>query len=163
MANYAAFGAILQQFDTTNGYVTIGQIGDDLQAPALALAAVDVTSHDSPNEFREQIGGGKDIGDVGFSLRYDPALASHVALWTALDNRSVEVFKMIFPDAGNTEWAFRALVTGFVPQAPVDSHLAAAVTLEGTGEPRLDDDFTFLVDDVGAYLVDDTGAVLIEV
>ena len=34
--------------------------------------------------------------------------------------------------------------------------------LLGTGDPKLESDFVFLVDDVGAYLVDELGHLLIE-
>ncbi len=161
MANYAAFGAILQQFNTTDGYVTIAQV-DDIQAPALGLGTPDVTAHDSTDAYRIMVGGVQEIGEVSLALVFDPAAATHVAGWTALSSRGHEVFKMIFPDAGNTEWAFRAFVTGFEPTAPVEDKLTASVTLLGTGDPRVESDFVFLVDGVGDYLVDDLGHVLIE-
>lgn len=162
MANYAAFGAILQQFDTTNGYVTVAQVAD-IQAPALGLDAVDVTGHASSSAYRETVGGVKEIGELTLDLIFDPAAASHVSKWTVLTGRDYHVFKMTFPDAGSTTWAFRAFVTGFEPGAPVDGRLAATVTLQGTGDPKIESDFTFLVDDAGAYLVDDLGHILIEV
>lgn len=161
MAEYAGFGAILQQFDTTNGYVTIAQV-DDIQALVLGLGTPDVTAHDSADAHRGFVGSVKEIGEVSLALVFDPAAATHVAGWTALASRGYEIFKIIFPDAGNTEWAFRAFVTGFEPNAPVEDKLAANVTLLGTGDPRLESDFVFLVDDVGAYLVDELGHLLIE-
>ena len=161
MANYAAFGAILQQFDTTNGYVTIAQV-DDIQAPSLVLETQDVTAHDSTSAFRVGVGGLKQIGEVSLALVFDPAAATHVALWTVLTSRNHGLFKIIFPDAGNTEWAFRAFVTGFEPTAPMAEKLTANVTLLGTDSPRINGDFTFLIDDAGDYLVDALGNVLIE-
>ncbi len=161
MANYAAFGAVLAHFNTTDGYVTVAQV-DDIQAPALGLETPDVTAHDSTEAYRVVVGGLKEIGEVSLALVFDPVAASHVSKWTALSNRDYEIFRLTFPDAGNTTWAFRAFVTGFEPTAPVAEKLAANLSLLGTGDPRIEDDFTFLVDDVGAYLVDDLGHVLIE-
>ncbi len=162
MAEYAGFGAILQQFNTTSGYVTVAQV-DDIQAPALGLGTPDVTAHDSDSAYRSVVGAVKEIGEMSLSLVFDPAAATHVAGWTALASRGHEVFKIIFPDAGNTEWAFRAFVTGFEPNAPVEEKLAASVTLLGTGDPRVESDFTFLVDAGGNYLVDAAGDVMIQV
>lgn len=161
MANYAAFGATLEQFDTTNGYVTVGQV-DDISMPALALDAPDVTAHDSSSAYRQVVGGLKEIGEMSMTLIYDPAAASHVSKWTLLSNRDYTPFKLTFPDAGNTTFAFRAFVTKFEPSAPVEDKLTASVTLRGTGDPKVESDFTFLVDDAGAYLVDASGNVLIE-
>jgi len=160
MANNAAFGAILAQFDTTSGYVTIAQV-DDIKAPALALEMTDVTSHSSASGWREVIGGLKAIGEISMTLIFDPAGVTHVSQWTALDNREHEIFRMTFPDAGGTTWAFRAFVTGFEPGAAVGEKLTASVTMLGTGAPKLESDFDFLVDETGAYLVDGSGNVLI--
>lgn len=162
MANYASFGAILEQFNTTDGYVTIAQV-DDISGPGLGLNAPDVTAHDSTGAYRAVVGGVKEIGEVSLVLLFDPAAATHVAVRTALTSREAEIFKMIFPDAGNTEWAFNAFVTAFEPTAPVDDKLAANVTLLGTGEPKIESDFVFLVDGAGDYLVNESGHVLIEV
>lgn len=160
MASYAAFGAILQQFNTTDGYVTVAQV-DDIKAPALGLGTPDVTAHDSASAYRAAVGGVKEIGEVSMALVFDPAVASHVSKWTALSSRGHEVFKVIFPDAGATAWAFRAFVTGFEPSAPVEDKLTGNVTLLGTGDPRLESDFEFMIDDAGAYVVDGAGDVLI--
>lgn len=162
MANYAGFGAVLEHFDTTDGYVTVAQVAD-IQGPGLGLDTPDVTAHDSSSAYRAAVGGVKEIGEMTLALVFDPAAASHVSKWTALTNREHEVFKMTFPDAGSTTWAFRAFVTGFEPTAPVEGRLTANVTLLGTGDPKLESDFAFLVDSAGAYLVDDLGHVMIEV
>lgn len=161
MANYAGFGAILEQFNTTSGYVAVGQV-DDIAAPSLGLDTPDVTAHDSASAFRQVVGGIKEIGEVGISLVFDPAAVSHVGLWTALTTRQHSVFKMTFPNAGNTTWAFRAFVTNFEPGAPVGDKLSASLTLLGTQDPKLESDFQFLVDDLGNYLVDESGRVLVE-
>ncbi len=161
MAEYAGFGAILQQFNTTDGYVTIAHV-DDIQAPALGLGTPDVTAHDSADAHRGFVGGVKEIGEVSLALVFDPAAATHVAGWTALASRGSRVFKLIFPDVGNTEWAFMAFVTGFEPNAPVEDKLAASVTLLGTGKPQVESDFVFLLTEAGEYLVDESGSVLVE-
>lgn len=161
MANYAAFGAILAHFDTTDGYVTVAQVAD-ISMPALALETPDVTGHDADSAHRGFVGGVKDIGEMSLDLIFDPVAASHISQWTALTNRDYGVFRMTLPDAGATTWAWRAFVTGFEPTAPVADGLTATVTMRGTGDPKLESDFVFLLDDAGAYLVDDLGHVLIE-
>lgn len=162
MASYAAFGAILAHFDTTNGYVTVAQV-EDISGPGLGLDVPDVTVHDSASAYRAGVGGIKEIGEMTLALVFDPAAASHVSKWTSLANRDYDIFRMTFPDAGNMTWAFRAYVTGFEPTAPVGEKLAANVTLLGTGDPKIESDFVFLVDGAGDYLVDSLGHILIEV
>ncbi|HRJ41113.1 MAG TPA: phage tail tube protein [Caldilineaceae bacterium] len=159
MANYAALGAILHQFDTTNGYVTVAQV-EDIQGPGLGLDTPDVTAHDAASAYRAGVGGVKEIGELTFALVFDPAAASHVSKWTSLTGRDYDIFKVTFPDAGSTTWAFRAFVTGFEPTAPVDGKLAANVTMLGTGDPKVESDFEFIWDGTD-YLVDDLGHVLI--
>lgn len=161
MANYAAFGAVLEQFNTTDGYVTVAQVAD-IQMPALALETPDVTGHDASDAWHIGVGGLKDIGEMTLELIFDPAAASHVSQWTLMSNRDYTVFRMTLPDAGDTTWAWRAFVTNFEPGAPVGERLTASVTMQGTGDPKIESDFVFLVDDVGDYLVDDLGHVLIE-
>ena len=160
MAQYAAFGAILQQFDTADGYVTVAQI-DDIQGPGLGTGAQDTTTHDSDGGYRTTVGGVKEIGELTMSLIFDPGAASHVSKLTTLSGGGYGIFKVTFPDAGDTEWAFRAFVTSFELTAAVEGALTAAVTLLGTGKPYIEDDFTFLVTESGTYLVDELGNVLI--
>jgi len=162
MAQHAAFGAILQQFDTDSGYVTVAQI-TDIQGPGLVVDAQDTTAHDSDNESRGMTGGVKEIGEMTMTLNFEPAALSHVSKWTALNNRERAIFTVIFPDVGNTEWAFWAFVTGFEPIATVEGALTASVTFLGTGKPYVDDILAFLVDHTGAYLVDDLSNTFVEI
>jgi len=162
MAQYAAFGAILQQFDTVSGYVTVAQI-DDIQGPGLGTGTQDTTTHDSDNESRGMTGGVKEIGELTMTLIFDPGALTHVSKLTMLSDGEYGIFKVTFPDAGDTEWAFRAFVTGFEPTAAVEGALTASVTLLGTGEPYIEDDFTFLVTESGTYLVDELDNVFIKI
>lgn len=126
-------GGVPENFSPIAEVVNIG-------GPSLSLDAIDVTNQSSTNGWKESIGGLLDGGEVTFDINYIPTDTTHDAtsgLLSAMQNRTVKNFQLVFPDSGNTTWSFAALVTGFEPSADVSDKLAASVTLKITGEPTL--------------------------
>lgn len=141
MTEYAAYGAALNLGDGAGveNFTAIAQCSN-ISGPGLEVNVLDVTSHDSPNGWREKIAGLKDGGEVTLTIHYDPANATHDATTGLLDEfRSGRVsnYQMVFPDAASTMWEFAALVSRFEPRAPVDGALTADVRVTITGEPTL--------------------------
>ncbi len=117
----------------------IGQIMD-ITGPQLTTDTDEITNHSSPDHTEEFIATIKRTGTVTFPLVFNPGDASHAALFTAWDDRSLDDYVMTYPDAdGNVdagaEWDFQAYCTGFSESAPVAGHLAAEITLKVTGAP----------------------------
>lgn len=137
----AAYGTLLKKGDggDPETFTTIAEVGN-LSPPQLGLDAVEATSHDSTNGWREFIGALLEAGEVTFDLNFIPTHATHDAstgLIADMVNRTKRNFQLVFPDVSNTIWAFTALVTNFNPSAPVDNKLSASVTLKVTGQPTL--------------------------
>jgi predicted secreted protein len=137
----SAFGTLLKIGDggTPETFTTIAEVRD-ISGPSLALDTADVTSHDSPGGWEEHIGTILRSGEITFTVNFVPTHATHnpsTGLIADMVNREVRNFQLVFPNVGNTTWAFAALVTGFEPAEPVDDALTADVTLKLTGQPSL--------------------------
>jgi TP901-1 family phage major tail protein len=138
MSEFSAWGTQLQIGDGGGPevFTTIAQVRD-IGGPGLSLDALDVTTHDSPDAWREFIGGLKDGGEVSLELVWDPDSITQSAMRDDLDTRVVRNFKIIFPDLTSTTWSLAAMVTEFEPGANVEDELTASVTLKVSGEPTL--------------------------
>lgn len=112
--------------------VPIPQI-QDIDGPNLSTDTDEITNHSSPGQVEEFIATVKRTGEISFPIVHNPANAAHQALFTAWSDKSLDVYEMAYPD-GST-WEFDAYVIGFGDTAPVNGHLAKAVTLRPSGEP----------------------------
>lgn len=158
MAKYSALGTVLRRW-TSGDFAAVAQVAE-LEAPALTGEIADSTDHD--NTWRESLATVKDVGELTMTLHFDPNLAGHVAIVTALRNRTVELWQLEFPDVDDTLWDFSALVTRFQPMAPFDGKLTASVTLRGTSEPStVGDGYTFLATEAGDVILDEGGFPII--
>lgn len=138
MAGLDAFGIALQRSDMEAGTPTFTPIGNvtSVSGPEIERETYDVTSHDSEDGWREFIGGLKDGGEVSVELNYDPR--KHDALVADFDDTEARDYKMVFPaPAGGGSWEFKALLTGFSQEAPVDDKLSAELTFKVTGKPTI--------------------------
>jgi predicted secreted protein len=146
MPKYDAFGTQLEmgRGDTVPGPETFDVIAQvtNLSGPGLALDTEDVTTHDSTGGWEEVVGTVLRTGEMTLEIAYDPTHDSHDKAGTRglvkkIDAKTLTNFKLTWPDADTTEWAFAAYVTGFEPSAPADGALTASVSLKITGAPTL--------------------------
>lgn len=135
MAKYAAYGTELYK-GTSGAGTAIAQV-QSISGPGLSLDTEDVTSHDSTNAWEEVVGTILRSGEITLDVVYDPANATHVALWTDMVSRAAATYTLVFSDSATTEWAFSAYVTGFEPGAPHDGALTASVSMKPTGDMTL--------------------------
>lgn len=141
MTKIAGYGTALA-WDPAGGssYTSIGQV-QDISGPGLARDSIDVTTHDSPNAWRQFIKGLKDGGELTFDIVYDPALATHAASAGLLSDFTSQTvipnWRITFPNTGATVWTFPGFLTGFEEGAPVDDYLSASVTVKVSGAPTL--------------------------
>ncbi len=134
------YGGILAMDDQqASSFTNIAEVVS-FSGPSLGADTEDVTHHESVGAYREKVVTLLDAGQVTFDLNFLPAEATHNnvdGLLERYENRTVEDFRITWPDTGATVWLFTAFVVGFEPDDPVDGKLAASVTLEITGQPTL--------------------------
>lgn len=135
MAGLDAFGTQLQRGDgaTPEVFTPLANV-TDITPPGLERETYDVTAHDSEDAWREFIGGLKDGGEVELDLNYDPR--EHDSLIADFSDAVPRNYKVVWPGTlGN--WTFKAVITGFEPEAPHDDKLAASVTYKVSGKPTI--------------------------
>ena len=132
MSGKDGFGTTLSRSDmaSTPTFTELAGI-TNISGPGISRQIHDVSAHDSPNGYREFIGGLKDPGEVSVDVNYDPDV--HDVWVDDLDDVLPRDYEMEFPDG--TVWAFEALLTSFEPSAPFDDKLSASASFKVTGKP----------------------------
>jgi predicted secreted protein len=135
MAGLDAFGTQLQRGDGA-GVETFTPIANvtDITPPGIERETYDVTAHDSPEAWREFIGGLKDGGEVEIEVNYDPR--EHDALIADFADPNPRNYKVVWPNSLG-DWSFGAILTNFEPEAPHDDKLAASLTFKVSGKPTI--------------------------
>lgn len=133
MAGLDAFGIKLERSDmeATPVFTAIGNI-TSVSGPEIERETYDVTAHDSPDGWREWIGGLKDGGEMSIDLNYDPR--KHDELVEDFQDSAARDYKVTFPGTLGS-WAIKAFLTGFSQESPVDDKMTATLTFKVTGKP----------------------------
>jgi predicted secreted protein len=136
MAGLDAYGIALKRGDggtPTEIFATIANV-TSVKGPEIEREAYDVTAHDSPDGWREFIGGLKDGGEVSIEVNYDPRI--HDAFVSDFDDPQPRNYKMVFPGTLG-QWSLKLLLTGFSQESPVDDKLSAELTFKVSGKPTI--------------------------
>lgn len=136
MAGLDAFGTQLQRGDgeASETFTAIANI-TEISPPAIERETLDVTAHDSPDAWREFLGGLKDGGEVSTDVNYDPR--EHDTLTEDFEDTDPRNYKIVWPGTlGSVD--FTAILTGFEPGAPHDDKLSASLTWKVSGKPTFD-------------------------
>lgn len=104
----------------------------EIDGPDTKRDTYDVTAHDSPDGYREFIGGLVDPGEVKVTVNYDPA--EHDTLRSDFRDSAPRNYKIVNPNSGG-EMAFTALLTELATKAPVDDKWTADLTFQVSGKP----------------------------
>ncbi|MFD0773371.1 phage tail tube protein [Streptomonospora algeriensis] len=135
MAGNDGFGVKLER-ETTPGsgnYEAIANI-TSLSGPGLEREQIDVTAHDSEEQWEEIVFGIKRSGEVEIDVNYDPA--KHDMLLDDWNSSNPRGYRITWPDALSTPWAFKAGLANMEPEAPHDDKLAASLTFKVSGKPN---------------------------
>jgi len=98
------------------------------------VATIDVTAHDGASGYGSRIPSFIDGGVVRATFNYVPADTSHIALRTAMLNRTSTQFTVIWPTTGSPTVSFQAFITRYrVPGAPVNGALILETELTVDG------------------------------
>lgn len=133
MAGIDAFGTQWEvELDPVGNPGVFTAVADVTNIDVLDVEAdtIDVSSHDSTDQWREFVAGMKDGGELSMELNYDPA--DHGTIFGLVGDDPLG-HKITLPDSGAAEVTFDAIVTGFSAQAPYDDKLSATVTIKVSG------------------------------
>ena len=131
---YDGFGVVLEREETPGleDYESIAHI-TTLTGPSIEREQIDITSHDSPDQWEEFVFGIKRSGEVSADINYDPSAHDH--LMDDFNSSEPRRYRITWPDDINTTWTFDAGLVGFEPEAPYDDKLSASVTWKVSGPP----------------------------
>ena len=137
MPGKKGFGTIVQ-YRTSTGpdvWVTIANL-TRIRPFNLKVDSIDVSSQDSPDEYREKIPGFKDAGECSFDLNYDDGNATHEWLETSADG-TVRKFRVCFGGlvVGNKIKTFDGFIVAIGPETPHDGKMNASCTINVTSKP----------------------------
>lgn len=135
----AGFGTLLKVGDGSGNYTVLAEV-KDITGPGFTHETEEVTHHQSPGRFKEKIATLIDGGEVTFNMNYIMQNATQsisAGLAKDLIDHTLRNIKIIFSDAGSTEWILPCFVTGWEPRMPVGSVFDCSVTLEVARQPSL--------------------------
>lgn len=134
MPGMAAFGTALKRTnsDSPVTYTTIANV-ENIEGPGFTSEDIEVTSHDSPNRFKEWVAGLKDGAELKMDINWDPSAVTHESLLDDYDAASSKAYQLVWPTSPTITWTFSAYIKEFTPKAPVAGKLSASVTYKIAG------------------------------
>lgn len=117
----------------TEVFTTVAEV-TSITPPGMSRDAIDATHEESPDAWREFIGGLKDGGETSLELNFVPGSATTALLLAEIEAPAGN--KQIVFTTGEI-FSFKALCTNFEPEAPLDDKMVASVTYKVTGKPTL--------------------------
>ncbi|WP_017602209.1 phage tail tube protein [Nocardiopsis lucentensis] len=138
MAGFNAFGSQFYRGDggSPETFDLVGE-ATDISGPEMSRDTIEVTSHDSPDAFREWVGGLKDGGEVTFTVRYDPDL--HNPLQDDFDDEQTRNYQIRLPDVPGGIWNFSAFITNMGLSFPMEDAMGADFTFKISGKPTFEE------------------------
>ncbi|GAA2790093.1 phage tail tube protein [Streptomyces showdoensis] len=139
MAGTDAFGTqFLRDTTGAGAYGVIANVAD-ISGPSRSREAIEVTAHDSPNDYREFIKGLKDGGEVELTINYDPGESTHAALDGDFEEKDLRNYQVIILPGHPDEhtWTFAAMITDLGDAYPIDDKMERSVTFKISGMPTL--------------------------
>lgn len=139
MAGIDAFGTQFLRDTTGSGSFAVIANVSDLSGPSRAREAIEVTAHDSPDQYREFVKGLKDGGEVTITINYDPGNATHADLDADFEEDDLRDYQVIVlpGEADEHTWQFSGLITSIGDEFPVDDRMEREVTFKVSGKPTL--------------------------
>jgi predicted secreted protein len=139
MAGIDAFGTQFLRDTTGAGTFAVIANVSDISGPSRSREAIEVTAHDSPDQYREFVKGLKDGGEVTLTLNYNPAHNTHSALDADFEEDELRDYQVILlpGEADEHTWDFSGLITALGDEFPIDNRMEREVTFKISGKPTL--------------------------
>ena len=131
MAKISSKGTAIQ-LEIATVYTTIAGV-TEISGPSAEVGTMDVTDLASGVGREKDVTGHTDGGVVTYAGFFDPVAATLQAMTDLLAAPAVVDWKIIWPDAANTEWPFEGILTKCEPSAALDEPLrfSAETMLDG--------------------------------
>ena len=140
MAGRDAFGTLFQRGDgatPTEVFTTIANV-TSIGGPSRTRETIDVTAHDSPDQWMEFVGGLKNGGEISLELNYDPTETSQ-ALDDDFDDSAPRNYQIVIlpGTADEYTWSIAGVMTALGDEFPHDGKMAREMTIQVSGKPTL--------------------------
>jgi predicted secreted protein len=96
---------------------------------------IDISNHDSPDDYKEFVIGLLDGGTISFSGNFVSTDAGQAAVIAAHYARTNAAWTVVYPDVGDSQFAGNGYVKSFQISAPVAGKLSISGTIKITGKP----------------------------
>lgn len=140
MAGRDAFGTQFQRGDGATPSETFTSIANvtSIGGPERTRETIDVTSHDSPDQWMEFVGGLKDGGEISLELNYDPTESTH-DLDDDFDDVLPRNYRIVILPGTDDEytWTISGILTQLGDEFPYDDKMSRNMTCKVTGKPTL--------------------------
>lgn len=136
MATNPGHGVLLKMGDGAGPevFTTVAQVRG-LGFPGLTKALDEFYYHD--DAWRRRFATVKDMPAFDVTINYDPANATHGALWDAYIENTLDNYQLVLTDAGAETWEFAAYVQSFAISSDHEAALQAVITLAPDGGPTI--------------------------
>ena len=136
MSGQDAWGTQFLRNTTGSTFQVIASV-TDISGPSREREAIEVTAHDSPNQYREFVKGLKDGGEVEITINYDAGSPTHQDLDDDFEEDALRAYQIIIFPATLNEWTwdFNALITSLGDEFPHDDKMERTVTVKVSGKP----------------------------
>ena len=121
---------------------TVGDVGSitTVSVDGQTRDAIDISTMDSTNKFREFIPGMLDGGEITLEVNYDGTAAGTANMLAAQLTSSAQAVVVEFNNGGTTSsWSCSAFITGLGHAIPFDDKVTQSVTIKAAGEPTYTD------------------------
>ncbi len=147
---YAAIQSVLWVSDggSPETFFKVASCGDT-SGPKKKVTTIDVTTHDTDDNYMDFIASLKDGGEVSLALVFDPNDITHSEAATVVgtnagglnylfEQRVKRSMRLALPVSPAARWAFTGLVTAFEPDMKVTDALRANCTIKVSKKPTLE-------------------------
>jgi predicted secreted protein len=115
---------------------------DDVSGPKIKRDTIDVTTHDTTNDYKQYIGSLKDAQEVTLTVVWDPNDVTHggsgfTSLKQALEDGIVRQWKIVYPTSPSQRFTFNGFVVAYEPMAKVKDALRMNASIKVTDSATL--------------------------
>lgn len=128
------YGAKFYRYNiTSSAYEAVAEISE-IAGPNKSKDAVEVTTLDSADRYKEFISGLKDGGQIQLTMNYTKATYQQMDEDFESDDRNT--YMIVLPDEDEFSFEFEGIVTELGLGAPVGDKISADCTIKISGKPE---------------------------